>query len=65
MGIPQALRCAHLHITDDMATENGCQPVTVVLMVQPGLPIRGQGLQGSIRRPQHCEGPMGCILEHG
>lgn len=57
--------CAHLNVADHMSPKNGCQFVTVVLMVEPVLPIRRQGLQGGIRGPQHSEGTMSCILKHG
>lgn len=61
----QDLGCTHLDVADHMAPQNGCQLVTVVLMVQPGLAIGWQGLQGRVCWPQHCEGPMGHISKQG
>lgn len=55
----------HLNVANHMAPQNGCQLVTVVFMVQPGLAIRWQGLQGRVCGPQHCEGPVGRILKQG
>lgn len=55
----------HLNVANHMAPQNGCQLVPVILMVQPVLAVRRQGLQGSVCRPQHGEGPMGRILKQG
>lgn len=57
--------CTHLNVANHVTPKNGCQFVTVVLMVEPGLPFRRQGSQGRICGPQHSEGTVGCILEHG
>lgn len=57
----QGRGCTHLYVTDHMAPENGCQLVTVVLVVQPGLAVGRQGSQGRVCGPQHCKGPMGRI----
>lgn len=57
--------CAHLNVADHVTPKNGCQFVTVVLMVEPVLLLRRQGLQGGICGPQHSEGTMSCILKHG
>lgn len=36
--------CTYLDVADHVAPQNGCQLVTVVLMVEPDLAIRRQGL---------------------
>lgn len=56
---------AHLNVANHMTPQNGCQFVTVVLMVEPILPIRRQGLQGRICGPQHSEGAVERIVKHG
>lgn len=51
--------CTHRNIADHVAPQNGCQLVTMVLVVQPDLAIRRQCPQGGVCGPQHCKRPMG------
>lgn len=55
----------HLNVANHVAPKDGCQLVTVVFVVQPGLAVRWQGLQGGVCGPQHGEGPMRRILKQG